>query len=64
MIRHARTGLILAVCALAACDPANEAPRGPTAGEASALADAEAMLDERAPEAAPPQPAAPEPAAD
>ena len=51
MIRRARTGLITALCALplAACDSAGEAPGAPTAGEASALADAEAMLAERAP---------------
>ena len=64
MILRARTGLIIALCALplAACDPADEAPGAPSAGEASALADAEAMLAERTPPEA--QPAGPEPAAD
>lgn len=60
MWRTARTGLIAAVCALplAACDAASEAPAAPSAGEASALADARAMLDERAPgETAPAEPA-------
>jgi len=62
MNRRTRTGLIAALCALplAACDTTGEAPGAPTDGEAAALADAEAMLDERAP----PEMPASNPAAD
>lgn len=42
----------LVVLALAGCNSAADAPGPPTQGEASALADAEAMLAEREPPAA------------
>ena len=50
----ARMGLTLALCALplGGCGDRNaEAPGTATTGEARALADAEAMLDERTPAA-------------
>ncbi len=52
MTRAARIGLVLALCAplLSACGggDTSEAPDDVSQGEAQALADAEAMLDERA----------------
>jgi len=39
--------VLMLVPPLAACGPAAEAPGPPTAGEESAVADAEAMLAER-----------------
>ena len=59
-------GLIAASCALAlgGCSPASQAPAEPSAGEASALADAEAMLEERPSEAPVAAEDAPETAAD
>ncbi len=56
-----RTGIVLALCALAACN-SEPGPGGVTAGEAKALDDAAEMLEEqRLPDSAipPPAPASP-----
>ena len=51
MMLPVRTGLIAALCVLglAGCQDSADAPAAPTAGEASALADAKEMLAERVP---------------